>query len=163
MPNNSEHAYDGGGCDVTTPAGERLATLEVTGMMQGQRIKLSLVIDVRKIPDCLGWLADHGFISDNAGQGWERTADGAPICPRHRTAMRRREKQGDQWHSHIVRTEDGGQLYCRGYAGPDSPGFYWDDVTPRDTPTPEDATREDVTNHKPPAKNGTAARKGKRT
>ncbi len=54
---------------------------------------------------------------------WQTTPDGRPICPKHRTPMKQREKQGDIWHSHNVGTEDE-PCYCKGYPGPDSPG--WD-------------------------------------
>ncbi len=67
-----------------------------------------------------------------------RDADGNPICPRHGVAMQAREKQGDVWHSHRIVTTGGEELYCRGRAGNDSPGWY---VAPEDcadasTPTP---------------------------
>lgn len=52
-----------------------------------------------------------------------RTAEGLPICPRHDVAMRLREKQGDSWYSHIVKGPRGEELWCRGHAGPESPGF----------------------------------------
>jgi hypothetical protein len=53
---------------------------------------------------------------------WNTTPEGLPICPKHGAPMKRREKQGDSWHSHNVGTEDR-PLYCRGYAGKDSPGY----------------------------------------
>lgn len=52
------------------------------------------------------------------------TPDGDPICPKHRTPMRRREKQGDTWHSHQVVDGSGQEVYCKGRPGADSPG--WD-------------------------------------
>ncbi len=53
---------------------------------------------------------------------WSYTPEGLPICPKHGAPMRKREKQGDSWHSHNVGTE-GHPLYCRGYAGAESPGY----------------------------------------
>ena len=42
-----------------------------------------------------------------------RTAEGLPICTRHATPMREREKQGDTWYSHSVTDPETGQiLYC---------------------------------------------------
>lgn len=53
---------------------------------------------------------------------WQTTPDGRPICPKHGVPMKAREKQGDTWYSHNVGTEDK-PCYCKGYAGPDSPGW----------------------------------------
>ena len=60
-----------------------------------------------------------------AGDGWQRTPTGEPLCPRHRVVMRQREKQGDTWYSHaVVHPQTGEELWCRGYdAGPSSPGW----------------------------------------
>jgi hypothetical protein len=55
---------------------------------------------------------------------YQRDADGLPMCPRHGSAMALRERQGDTWHSHRVLTNQGQELYCRGRAGHDSPGWY---------------------------------------
>jgi hypothetical protein len=56
-------------------------------------------------------------------QQWAYTPDGLPICPKHGAPMKKREKQGDCWHSHVVTAPDGEDLYCRGYHGKDSPGY----------------------------------------
>ncbi|MEI8165000.1 MAG: hypothetical protein WCG26_01435 [Chloroflexales bacterium] len=53
---------------------------------------------------------------------WQTLPDGTPICPKHGTPMRKREKQGDVWHSHNMGTEDS-PCYCKGYRGADSPGY----------------------------------------
>ena len=58
-----------------------------------------------------------------AAQQWSYTPDGLPICPRHGAPMKKREKQGDIWYSHVVTAPDGDDLYCRGYHGKDSPGY----------------------------------------
>ena len=53
-----------------------------------------------------------------------RTAEGLPICTRHATPMREREKQGDTWYSHSVTDPTTGEiLYCKGRPGKDSPGW----------------------------------------
>lgn len=53
---------------------------------------------------------------------WRTLPDGTPICPKHNTPMRQREKQGDAWWSHNVGTKDK-PIYCKGYHGKDSPGY----------------------------------------
>ena len=53
---------------------------------------------------------------------WATTPEGLPICPKHGVPMRKRERQGDTWYSHNAGGE-GEELWCRGYAGKDSPGW----------------------------------------
>ena len=77
--------------------------------------------DLRKAVQRL--LPEAGIEPVRAAPRWETTAEGLPICPKHGVPMRRREKQGDVWHSHNV-GEPGEEVYCRGYPGKDSPG--WD-------------------------------------
>lgn len=56
--------------------------------------------------------------------GFAYTPDGKPICPKHGAPMKERNKQGDLWHSHAVaEDEKGNTIYCKGYAGKDSPGW----------------------------------------
>lgn len=54
---------------------------------------------------------------------WRKLPDGTPICPKHATPMRLREKQGDSWWSHRVKGPDGNEYWCKGYHGKDSPGY----------------------------------------
>jgi hypothetical protein len=62
--------------------------------------------------------------TSGAGDGWTRTPEGLPLCPKHRVVMPTREKQGDTWHSHQITDQRTGELlYCRGYPGPSSPGW----------------------------------------
>ncbi len=69
-------------------------------------------------------LLQRGYRPARAGDGWQRTPEGLPLCPKHRVPMRQREKQGDTWYSHaVVQPQTGEELYCRGYAGPNSPGW----------------------------------------
>ena len=70
-------------------------------------------------------LVERGYRpTSGAGDGWQRTPSGEPICPRHQVPMRLREKQGDSWWSHqMVDPRTGEELWCRGYAGPSSPGW----------------------------------------
>lgn len=50
-----------------------------------------------------------------AGDQYQRTPTGEPICSKHGMAMNKRERQGDTWYSHAVSRSDGEVLYCRGY------------------------------------------------
>lgn len=59
---------------------------------------------------------------------YDLTPEGDPICPRHRVAMTKREKQGDVWYSHQVTTANNEQLFCRGYASKSGPGWYVKDL-----------------------------------
>lgn len=62
--------------------------------------------------------------TSGAGDGWQHTAEGIPLCPKHKVPMRLRQKQGDEWWSHqVIDVRTGEELYCRGYAGPTSPGW----------------------------------------
>ncbi len=79
--------------------------------------------DYRRLDAVLGHLSDMGFAPDRPAVVWSTTPDGLPICPKHGAPMRRREKQGDEWHSHKLINGHGEEVYCRGYDGPDSPGY----------------------------------------
>ena|SRR5438105_2712236 len=69
-------------------------------------------------------LLQRGYRPARSGDLWARTPEGLPLCPKHRVPMRERLKQGDTWHSHaVVHPHTGEELYCRGYAGPSSPGW----------------------------------------
>jgi hypothetical protein len=66
----------------------------------------------------------RGYTAQAQSQEWQTLPDGTPICPKHHTPMRLRERQGDKWWSHNVgKGEDGKDIYCKGYAGKDSPGY----------------------------------------
>lgn len=55
---------------------------------------------------------------------YQWTPEGLPICPKHGEVMKKREKQGDSWYSHrVIDPATGEELYCRGYAGKNSPGW----------------------------------------
>src|SRR5437867_3456027 len=43
-------------------------------------------------------LEQLGYRPTGSGDGWLRTPEGQPICPRHKVVMHTREKQGDTWH-----------------------------------------------------------------
>jgi hypothetical protein len=74
-----------------------------------------------KLDEAIAWLQQRGYRPSLPGDGWQRTPDGEPICPKHGVAMPTRERQGDTWHSHrIIHPETGEELYCRGYSNPTS-------------------------------------------
>ena len=86
----------------------------------GFRIELD-DISRDKLEAAIEWLIEHGFQSDISGDQWQRTPSGEPLCPRHGTAMSKRERQGDSWWSHrVVHPETAEELYCRGYPNPSS-------------------------------------------
>jgi hypothetical protein len=64
----------------------------------------------------------RGYAPVAQTQEWQRLPDGTPICPKHHSPMRAREKQGDTWYSHNVGTKEQ-PIYCKGYHGKDSPGY----------------------------------------
>ena len=71
------------------------------------------------------------------------TAEGLPLCPKHGVPMQKREKQGDTWYSHKVTDPlTGEQIYCRGYAGPSSPGYAIEPDSPAPSPAPAVVTAE---------------------
>lgn len=72
-----------------------------------------------KVEAVARWLRSQGY---RPYRGWERTPDGRPICPKHRAIMAQRDKQGDQWYSHNVGTQDR-PIYCKGYPDKSSPGW----------------------------------------
>ena len=61
-------------------------------------------------------LQQQGYRPARAGDGWQRTPDGLPLCPKHGAVMTKREKQVDAWYSHrVVDPHTGEERYCRGY------------------------------------------------
>jgi hypothetical protein len=74
------------------------------------------VPDLAAVDGMIGELQRLGYRPVSAGDGWQRTPEGLPICPRHGQVMTRREKQGDIWFSHRVASPaTGEELWCRGY------------------------------------------------
>ena len=69
-------------------------------------------------------LDKRGYAAQAQTQEWQTLPDGTPICPKHHTPMRKRERQGDTWYSHSAgKGADGKDIYCKGYHGKDSPGY----------------------------------------
>lgn len=77
-------------------------------------------INLKEFEDRLAHLEQRGYRPP--ASDWPTTPEGLPICRKHGVPMKKREKQGDVWHSHNMGTEKE-PCYCRGYAGKDSPGW----------------------------------------
>lgn len=95
-------------------------TLSTTVQHRGRTITISAT-DMRLDAFC-DYLDRAGYDAPAPAQ-WHTLPDGTPICPKHATPMRKREKQGDEWWSHRVFGPDGQELWCKGYHGKDSPGY----------------------------------------
>ncbi|HEX6293403.1 MAG TPA: hypothetical protein VFZ66_29750 [Herpetosiphonaceae bacterium] len=93
------------------------ATIEgVTGPLV---IRAMRVDEIRR---AVHLLRENQLLNVQIPAAWSYTPEGLPICPKHGVPMKKREKQGDVWHSHSV-GERGEDLYCRGYPGKESPGW----------------------------------------
>lgn len=68
-------------------------------------------------------LLDKASYAAPAPAQWQTLPDGTPLCPKHATPMKLRNKQGDEWWSHRVFGPEGEELWCKGYHGKDSPGY----------------------------------------
>lgn len=77
---------------------------------------------LRRLPDYELAFAEAGYLPTGE---LPRTPDGLPICRKHAVPMKARSKQGDEWYSHVVVLSDGRELWCKGRAGKDSPGWYY--------------------------------------
>lgn len=77
---------------------------------------------IKNLPRFISELQEAGY-KPNGSREWATTPTGEPICPKHGTPMRKREKQGDIWYSHSVTGTDGQEHYCRGYQDKSSPGW----------------------------------------
>ena len=122
--------------------------LKLTGVVDGVRVEISLTTTTPKIRESIHYLKRHGVEFPPAPLVFERTADGLPICPKHQVPMRLREKQGDSWHSHTCYDASGAKVFCKGYAGPDSPGYH------ASVETPVEPERPDYSRSRKPALNG---------
>ena len=69
--------------------------------------------------------------TSGAGDRWQRTPAGEPICPKHQMVMRLRNKQNEEWWSHrVINRQTGEELFCKGYKSPSSPGWEIDEAHP---------------------------------
>lgn len=117
--------------DPNDPRPSGKARVSLTGEWRGFPCTIDLDVDVRKLDASVQYLHAQGFEPPPRPTRWETTPDGLPICPRHGVPMKVREKQGDTWHSHKVTNDRGEELWCKGYAAPDSPGYFVDMEPPR--------------------------------
>lgn len=93
----------------------------------GWPIDFELTAEPGKTDEAIAFLEKHGFSpapTAEAARDYQYTPEGLPICPKHGEVMKKREKQGDTWHSHNVTGDDGQTHYCRGYASKNSPGWH---------------------------------------
>lgn len=98
--------------ETISPAGYKVA-FEVEAE-QGLEAVLSRLADVELV------LSEAGYAPTGE---LPRTPDGLPICRKHGMVMKLRQRQGDEWFSHAVVMGDGRELWCKGRAGADSPGW----------------------------------------
>ena len=105
------------------PVGFRFTTRVTLGDYTGDlELTAATLNDLRK---AVKLLPEASIAAVPVPTEWQRTPEGLPICRKHAVAMKAREKQGDMWHSHNVGTEKD-PLWCRGYAGKDSPGWEYE-------------------------------------
>lgn len=94
-----------------------------TVIVAGREFAITASFDLRHLVAFADHLDALGLDPPRSPLHFDRTADGAPICPRHGVAMRLREKQGDTWYSHSIKRPNGEVCHCRGFPGPHSPGY----------------------------------------
>ena len=105
------------------PAKTQPITIRLSGWIAGARAEVEAAILLGQLRPFVAALAARGFAADPPPTRFDLTPDGDPICPKHRAPMRCRQKQGDTWHSHKILGPGGEELFCRGYAGAESPGY----------------------------------------
>lgn len=102
----------------------RTLTMQIAAVYEGYQVTIAFEGTIQQLPGAIERLRALGATPNaQQAQQWSYTPDGLPICPRHGAPMKKREKQGDTWHSHVVTGPGGEDLYCRGYHGKDSPGY----------------------------------------
>lgn len=95
---------------------------------------LDAILHQTRIIKRIAELLEERANKDEAQSQYEWTPDGLPICPKHREAMPRREKQGDVWYSHKVVDDHGEVHFCKGYPGNSSNGWDVGEASQGDTP-----------------------------
>lgn len=104
-------------------AGKPPATFTVNAMLDGFPFTVAFTGTVEQLPATIDRLRSIGATPPAQKHEWNYTPEGLPICPKHGVPMKKREKQGDTWYSHVAIDDQGEELYCRGYHGKDSPGY----------------------------------------
>lgn len=98
---------------------ERKIALHTTIEHRGRQF--TIVAEGMTLDQLCDYLDERGYLSPTP-QTWQTLPDGTPLCPKHKTVMKLRQRQGDEWWSHNVGSE-AEPCYCRGYRGKNSPGY----------------------------------------
>jgi hypothetical protein len=102
----------------------RTLTIQIAAVYEGYTVTIAFEGTIQQLPGAIERLRALGVTpTAQPAQQWAYTPDGLPICPRHNAPMKKRERQGDTWFSHVVTGPDGEDCYCRGYKGKESPGY----------------------------------------
>lgn len=125
-PAAAEQPSPAGTAEPEQPKAVERRTVHVTlrGHCEGRALELALDCYVEQIKPVLRKLEKAGVEIDRYILRFDWTADGRPICPKHRIPMSPKEKQGDKWFSHHTTDAHGNIAWCKGYPGPDSPGYH---------------------------------------
>jgi hypothetical protein len=101
-----------------------LPCIEIQTTVQHRGRSFTVVARGYTLDQLCDMLDKRGYAAPAQTQEWQTLPDGTPICPKHHTPMRKRERQGDTWYSHSAgKGADGKDIYCKGYHGKDSPGY----------------------------------------
>ena len=98
---------------------------EVDCVYHERHIRVRFRARPAQIPSVIRRLAELGMEPERAPLRWDLTAEGMPICPRHRVPMKKRERFGSEWYAHNAGTKEH-PAWCRGFPSPHSLGY---DVT----------------------------------
>lgn len=102
--------------------------VKLGGWIEGAYVEVAATVDIALIPRLVVRLQELGMSFDARPIRFDLTAEGQPICPKHRVPMRKRGKQGDAWYSHQTIDDLGESKWCRGYDGPSSEGYHCEHV-----------------------------------
>src|SRR4051812_47841936 len=80
-----------------TPA---MPTIEIQTTVQHRGRSFTVVANGLTLDQFCDILDKRGYAAEAQTQEWQTLPDGTPICPKHHTPMRKRERQGDTWYSH---------------------------------------------------------------
>lgn len=101
-----------------------MPTIEIQTTVQHRGRSFTIIANGYTLDQFCDILDRRGYAAQAQTQEWQTLPDGTPICPKHHTPMRKRERQGDVWYSHSVgKGPEGKDIYCKGYKGKDSPGY----------------------------------------
>lgn len=110
--------------DEAPAAAPDLPVIEIQTTVEHRGRSFTVVARGYTLDQLCDMLDKRGYQAAAQTQEWQTLPDGTPICPKHHTPMRLRERQGDKWWSHNVGKDASGKdIYCKGYHGKDSPGY----------------------------------------